>query len=174
MKIKKLVMTKKALIAGLSLFIVYCLYNITSNYIVINKSNSLPGHVYLIKHDLNYEKDSLVLFCPDEKLTNLEEVLNNSVRSSRCKTGVNPLIKVVAATSYDDVIADGEHNLIINNKVIPNSKPSSKVPLPIWTFNGILPKDEVLVLTSNPESLDSRYYGPIQAEQILSTVKELF
>ena len=173
-RIKDLVMTKSFLFLTGILILLITAHVIMSYYIVINKSSSLPGHVYLINHSRDYKLNSIILFCPDEKLTRLEDALNNSVKSSRCPTGVNPLLKTVSALPYDYIQADGENNLIINNQVIRNSKPGVKIPLPKWRFEGLLPKDNLLVLTSNPDSLDSRYYGPISTDQIISTVTELF
>lgn len=144
---------------------------IAQKYIIVNTTPSLPGRVYLINHDRNLVRNATVMFCHTEKVNALIQMIRK--QTGACPlTGATPNLKIIAGVPGDLVIADGKGEITINGNIFTGT--STKPQLPSWRFEGVIPPHRYLLLTHHRDGLDSRYFGFIAEEQIISTIKELF
>ena len=80
------------------------------------------------------------------------------------------LIKPVAAGGGDIVCRDGLV-ITINGRAVAHGKAADALgrPLPVWSGCVILSADRVFVLSEDPDSFDSRYFGPVERHHVLGT-----
>lgn len=86
-----------------------------------------------------------------------------------------PLLKRVVATEGDRVCRRGQALLVSGQHVaIALGIDQAGRPLPVWQGCHQLQHGQVFVLGKHPESFDSRYFGPIDREQIAGAAIPLF
>lgn len=134
--------------------------------IVINDTPSLPKGIYQ-KKNRPVGKGCFVLFR-----------LPTSELSSRPYAREN-LIKQVAAMEGDHVRISAE-GVRVNGRMLANSVPlptdRDGLPLPQLALDDYtLRAGELLTMsTYNPRSFDSRYFGPVRRDEVLSVIEPLF
>jgi len=142
----------------------------------INFSSSEPIGFYQTRPfspmaDLH--QGDLVVFCPDithERFPFIEK--------GHCPTGIAPLLKQVAGLS-GDTVTETDEGIAINGKAMALSKPKARsmtydLPLPRWRGAHTLRQNEIWVYGAGDpvNSFDSRYFGPVRAESILSIANQ--
>jgi conjugative transfer signal peptidase TraF len=55
----------------------------------------------------------------------------------------------------------------------PRPRDAAKRALPQLAFDHRLSKDQLVVMGDTPDSFDSRYFGPIRRDQVLTVVRPL-
>jgi len=137
----------------------------------INTSASEPLGIYWMwpYENIPLAKGDLIEFCPAIRQQDYP-----FTPKGPCSGGTQPFLKQIIGTPGDQVQAT-ERGVRINGQFIPGSQPktyseTTQTRLPYWRGDRPLAKDEYWVYGSaNPkDSFDSRYYGPVKAEQILS------
>jgi conjugative transfer signal peptidase TraF len=130
-----------------------------------NVSTSFPMGLYWTRHVVP-GKNALVYFRPPR--TDVFELARERDYIEPSPLGAyQPLIKKVVAEEGDTVSVTDE-GVIVNQVLIPNSKPLNKDPagrlLPqLRIAERRLAAGEVLLLSDiNPRSFDARYFGPMQ------------
>jgi conjugative transfer signal peptidase TraF len=85
------------------------------------------------------------------------------------------LLKPVAAINGDRVCRFGDY-VFIRGAFTARALASDRHwrPLPRWRSCRILQPGEVFLLSNEPESFDSRYFGPIQAQHIIGRATLIF
>jgi type IV secretory pathway protease TraF len=78
------------------------------------------------------------------------------------------LIKPVAAGAGDTVCRHGQL-VTINGRIVAHSRTLDAVgrPLPAWSGCFRLARNDIFVLSADPDSFDSRYLGPIDRAHVL-------
>ena len=87
-----------------------------------------------------------------------------------------PLVKYVFAVSGDQVCVDHGH-LSINHHVVADILPTDSQGrfLPKWQYCGKVPTGELLLLSTNRKnSFDSRYFGFVPEQQVVSLVSKFY
>lgn len=86
-----------------------------------------------------------------------------------------PLLKRVAAMDGDRVCRRG-HAILISGRQVATALGIDRAgkPLPVWQGCHQLEDGQVFVLGMHSESFDSRYFGPIDHQQIVGTAIPLF
>lgn len=136
----------------------------------LNTSDSIPKGLYRL-HSGSVKKNSLVLFCPDDRDTFREGRRRGYLERGFCKGHYGYLMKQVAAVAGDRV-STTLNGVYVNQSLLPFSKPQSHDglhrPMKRWQITQYrLKSEEVLTMTNqSPLSFDSRYYGLIQKKQI--------
>ncbi|MEL6860028.1 MAG: S26 family signal peptidase [Pseudomonadota bacterium] len=79
-----------------------------------------------------------------------------------------PLLKRVSAVSGDTICRD-QAEIWINNERVGVAKLSDKAgrELPRWTGCVALEADQVFLMNKHPDSLDGRYFGPTQKDDLM-------
>jgi len=140
----------------------------------INTSASEPVGIYWMQpyRGETLVRGQLIAFCPPINQRDYPFVLKGS-----CAGGTEPFLKQVLAVPGDRVRA-GAQGVCINGQPLADSKPkerseAAQQPLPHWRGERRLGAGEFWVYGSGDpkNSFDSRYYGPIQAGQIISVEK---
>ena len=138
----------------------------------INFSSSEPIGIYQTRPfgkigDLRHS--DLVVFCPD-----ITHERFPFVAKGHCPTGIAPLLKHVAGLP-GDTVTETDEGVAINGKAIAFSKPKSysmayALPLPRWRGAHTLARNEIWVYGAGDpgNSFDSRYFGPVRSDSILS------
>jgi len=155
--------------------------------IIVNTSTNLTPGIYIKTSD-PISKGSYVIFCPpppagsDEAKTRwiIKATTRWILRRGKdlCDSGYSQMLTRILATK-DDVLTVSDDGVYVNKKLLPLSKPleadSGDQPLPHFRVdNYILGEDEVLVMSDvNHLSFDSRYFGPINRSQIITTVRPI-
>lgn len=135
--------------------------------LVWNRSPSVPIGLYIIVGRPPHV-DDYVLVRLSGKMQALAE--------RRSYIGPNtPLLKHVAAMEGDWVCRRGQAVLVSGQQVaIALGIDQGARPLPVWQGCHQLQHGQVFVLGTHPESFDSRYFGPIDREQIAGAAIPLF
>lgn len=147
-----------------------------NKYLIINITSSLPVGFYLKHENKDPKKGDIVVICPvqnevfmlaiNRKYINLSDDKNSNCWSER-------LMKVVVAVEGDFVQA-GSNGVFVNDKFQQNSQPQQ-----IDSFNREMPKlelerhlqqGELFLLTPNKKSFDSRYFGMVKKENVVTKV----
>jgi len=138
----------------------------------INISASEPMGIYLMKafrQNFVIERNSLIAFCPMVSPKNFPFVLKGD-----CPNGAAPFLKHVIGLP-GDTVEETDEGVWINGQAVKDSKPKDRsmvyhVELPRWRGQKTLDKDEYWVYGSGDptDSFDSRYFGPVEAIQIVS------
>ena len=86
-----------------------------------------------------------------------------------------PLIKRVAAVAGDDVCAfDGA--VIVNGEIVARQRKADRAGrlLPRWNECRKLVRGEFFLLGDAPDSLDSRYFGPVSSDRAIGRLAPLW
>jgi conjugative transfer signal peptidase TraF len=128
----------------------------------VNLTHSLPIGVYRITHD-PVKRGSLAAFClEDPRYIDLARVRDYLAVGS-CPSGLRPLLKEVMGLP-GDVIGLRDTLITLNGQSIAGTallKP------------GVIPPGKALVLSLNPSSFDSRYFGLVPLTN-LNSVDPIF
>jgi len=131
-------------------------------YLIWNASASLPKGFYLILSDDNIRHGQIAVVNPPPALARW------MAQRRYLPAGV-PLLKTVAATSGNRVCRVG--NVIsFRSQNIATAKTSDRMgrPLPVWQGCKRIGDDELFLINDHhADSLDSRYFGPLPAKNIL-------
>lgn len=87
-----------------------------------------------------------------------------------------PLLKTVVAIAPQHVCVKG-HHVLVGDQVEAELRPHDQLgrPLPAWRGCRLLVEDELFLLSvDNPESFDSRYFGPISAATVIGRAQPLW
>ncbi len=174
MKIGKIIVSFIA-VSAVTVTAAFYLLNLKLNY-----TPSYPRGLYQVKK-LSAEqlkRGDLVLVCP--KLNDALKVAaeRNYIHFSyECDSGFTPLMKRIVAMEgdYVEVNAKGVH---VNKSLIDNSIPlkvdTKNRPMPI-AKSGITPKGRIWIISEYSDvSFDSRYFGDLDIESVIGTMKPLW
>lgn len=111
-----------------------------------------------------------VIFCPPVGRLIRLAVARGYLEPGSCPVGSYPMAKRMVAVAGDRVeISPG--GVRVNGSVVPNSRPFthdiSRRALPSLTMTRVLPTDEIVTMGDTAISFDSRYFGPVQRQQII-------
>ncbi len=140
----------------------------------INLSESMPIGLYReVSHPLIV--GDIVSVCLPEEIAR-EGMMRGYIGVGRCANNSQPLVKQVIAMG-GDVVRITPNQIFINGKLIPQSKTQildeSGRTLPAISRGTYQLQESQVWLQGigHQNSWDSRYYGPIEKEQITSIVK---
>ena len=137
--------------------------------LVINVSASVPRGVYLKEKEGNLERGNLVLVCPSNgAVWRLVAQSRSVVKGSGCGGTLAPLMKEIAAVEGDTVEVTTGGVLLngtLRTRTALLSFSSRGKPLPQASSQKI-PRGELFLLGSSPESLDSRYFGTVPIRDV--------
>lgn len=124
----------------------------------VNVTGSLPDVFYRISY--THGHGDYVQFCAPISTAALPD-------GGDCLDGKLPLLKKVVAVGGDRVDVDA-HGVRINGVQLPDSAPKrlgrDGTRLPSAAGKWVLDSGQVWVAGEHPDSFDSRYFGPIDAE----------
>ena len=129
---------------------------------------SMPEGYYLTYYTQNITRDDDVLFKPNEHIQQF------IVDHGWLPKGV-PLLKRIVGIPGDKLCIK-QRKVAINNKTIAiiKHKDSQGNPLPVFQFCGVIARNQYFVQgIANDHSFDSRYYGLISSNQIISKAIKL-
>jgi conjugative transfer signal peptidase TraF len=140
----------------------------------INLTGSMPVGIW--KESTVLQRGSSVAACvpPNSSAARIASE-RGYISPGQCPGGFAPLLKPITALPGDTVILSDEA-ISINGRWIPNSRTqaidSQGRPLPSFP-RGIYPVltgEYWLFATDNPNSFDSRYFGPVPESSIVSSL----
>ncbi|WP_406030728.1 S26 family signal peptidase [Succinivibrio sp.] len=140
----------------------------------LNISDSIPKGLYVLEKRLP-KKNELALFCLNKEFSIIakeRKYLSNGV----CN-GLAPIGKKTVAKA-GDLVKINEFGTYVDNVRIKRSIPLKFDPkgelMPQRFFERILEDGEYIFVAEKIYSFDSRYFGTIEKENILGTIKPLF
>ena len=135
--------------------------------LIWNASDSVPVGLYLVRKHQPAIGEIAVIAPPDW------------VRLYASSRGYLPvdvwLLKPVFAASGSVICRVGAH-VFVDGKPVARAKrfDSQKRILPVWKGCRALKSEEVFVLAKPKNSFDSRYFGPINRDEVIGTAGPLF
>lgn len=136
--------------------------------IVKANSNSLENGYYFVwfSNQVKIKHNDYIAICiPNEKYATLALQHGLAFNTHYCKTSkAAPLIKKVKAIIGNKVIINN-YGVYVDGVYIANSKPQNS--LPNTYVNQKLEANEFIVMGSNSQSFDSRYFGVIKRTGII-------
>lgn len=156
-----------ALAAGSLSALVWAVLATSPPLIVYNASNSVPAGWYHIASASPLAAGDLVLArLPPEAIT-------LAAQRGYLPTTV-PLLKTVAAIAPQHVCVQS-NQVLIDGKLVARQlrRDRKRRALPAWRDCRHLESDELFLLSSNPESFDSRYFGPVSANAVIGLAQPL-
>ncbi len=156
------------IIIFLMIFFDILIYILGNCGFVINNTVSMPIGLYKVVNK-EVQKYDIVTFCLyDDQVERIPSKGNDT-----CKDHNLPLIKeVVAATG--DIVTINEAGIFVNNTYLPNSKPLNIKVKRASLTNYKLKDNEIIVKGKNSRSWDSRYYGILDKNNILTVLSPFF
>jgi conjugative transfer signal peptidase TraF len=157
-------------LAGLGLGLIGCAWLADpAPHLVWNASASAPLGLYRVEVGAPIARDDTVLAVLPDAPRRL------AAERFYLPAGV-PLIKRVAATAGDRICGKGD-DVSINGHVVAHrlAHDGKGRPLPRWTGCRVLAHREFLLLMEGvPDSFDGRYFGPVDAAQIVGRLVPLW
>ena len=144
----------------------------------LNLTGSMPVGIYATARDAP-TRGSIVLACLPSGVAMFAKVRGYVPHGGSCPGGVLPVGKPVLALPGDTVVV-ATTGLLLNGVPVPNSEPLSRDtkgrPLPRpQPGQYVVDADELwLVSGYSPFSFDSRYFGPVNADQVRAHVRVLW
>ena len=144
----------------------------------LNLTGSMPVGIYATARDAP-TRGSIVLACLPLDVAMFAKVRGYVPHGGSCPSGLLPVGKPVFALPGDTVVVTTSE-LLVNGVPAPNSEPLSRDtkgrPLPRPQPGRYVVEAEELWLVSaySPFSFDSRYFGPINADQVRAHVRVLW
>ena len=144
----------------------------------LNLTGSMPVGIYTAARDAP-NRGSIVLACLPSDVAMFAKLRGYVPRGGSCPGGVLPVGKPVLALPGDTVVVT-TGGLLVNGVPAPNSEPLSRDtkgrPLPRpQPGQYVVRADELwLVSAYSPFSFDSRYFGPVNADQVRAHVRVLW
>jgi conjugative transfer signal peptidase TraF len=145
----------------------------------INTTDSMPLGLWRQAADQAARPGDVVLLClPETPATELGQA-RGYIAPGPCPTGQEILLKPIAAGA-GDVVTVSPSGMSIDGRPIANSaqlaRDSRGRPLPAYPAGTYrVPAGEIwLVSPHNPRSFDSRYFGPVPASLVRSTVRPVW
>ena len=142
----------------------------------INTSDSLPAGLYQARPLLQLARGDLVLACVPELFAHYAYE-RGYLMSGRCRGGVAPIGKYVAAAGGDEVEIT-PRGISVNSHLLPHSAPRARDGNGLELFSPTLRRrlgdDELLLVNSVAASFDSRYFGVVQRGQLLARLEPLW
>ncbi|MGV8180285.1 S26 family signal peptidase [Pseudomonas aeruginosa] len=147
----------------------WAMFGASSPRVVYNASDSVPAGWYHITSTGSLAAGDLVLVRLPAHAATL------AAQRGYLPSHV-PLLKSVAAVSPQIVCAQGDQMLVDGHVVVRRLyRDQQGRALPFWQACRRLVGDELFLLsTSNPESFDSRYFGPIRASAVIGQAQPLW
>lgn len=135
---------------------------------IFNKTKSMPIGLYKIENK-EIEKGDIVTFCLyDDQVKRYPSNGNET-----CKDHNLPLLKEVVATK-GDIVTINDYGIFVNNQYLPNSKPLNNKVKRALLSNYRLKENEIIVKGTHINSWDSRYYGILDKNNILTVLSPFF
>ncbi|AGE91747.1 conjugative transfer signal peptidase TraF [Photobacterium damselae] len=168
---------KKKLMIGLPIALFFLMIEFHQGY-RINLSISYPPGIYKITSQGQYNKGDLVLFCPPN-IPSVHEAMSRGYLgfSFECESGIMPTVKKIFGLSGDKISLDTF--VYINNQLVPYttilSQDSKQRPLPKLN-DFTVPRHSVFLLSDHlpTVSFDSRYYGAVSLERVISHIEPIY
>lgn len=130
----------------------------------INTTPSYPIGLYKLNHNIQtLETGDMIAFCPQNlgafKVANERDYLEKGI----CESGFDPLVKKIVAMSGDIVTVEQSVSvngiLQVNSTLKPKDIDGRDIPR---AESQLIQKGQYFVMSEyNPNSFDSRYFGPI-------------
>jgi conjugative transfer signal peptidase TraF len=142
----------------------------------INTTKSIPVGLYKLD-PTPPQKGDYVIFCPPQKEIFSVAQKRGYIGSGFCPGGYGVMMKRILAAKGDEVTFSKD-GVFVNGQLLPYSKPLNVDPggraLPVLREVYTLEISEILLMTDqSPSSFDGRYFGPVTASQIISTITPL-
>lgn len=131
----------------------------------LNHSNSIPIGLYR-----TVKQSNILVFCPDAAVS--AETIHRHYRewrrlgAERCADGYEPIVKTIAAVPGDSVVVTPSY-IAVNDHILPHTAALSfdhqhraMQPWPPGTYS-VAPGTVWVLSTTNANSYDSRYFGPV-------------
>lgn len=140
--------------------------------VVLNTSNSLPGYLYISKQG-DIKVGSEVKVCLKKSSIADIALSRHFIDKGFCPSGYGYILKTIKA-AHGDMVNINHLGVTVNGLLLPNSLPLDKDKsgrkMPALNLSRSLGKDEFLLMTSNPNSFDSRYFGIVSQDEIVSLI----
>lgn len=139
----------------------YCSQNL-----LINPSNSIETGIYRNALINDFSKGNYVSYKPSSKFQKYIEANYNLKKKAK---EVTVLKKIVAIEG--DIVEVKDYNIYINGEKMGKIVKLKGLTENLANSRKVLSKDEFFLMGETPDSFDSRYFGTVKRNEIISEVK---
>jgi conjugative transfer signal peptidase TraF len=142
----------------------------------LNTTASVPMGLYRLT---DKDHGSYVTFCPVGTDALLMNERGYRPRGIGCRDGFEPLVKPVAAKA-GDVVNVGFYGISVNGNLLRNTAAKKQdtqhrlLPILARGNHPVMPGTIWVLSTYNANSYDSRYFGAVSVERIISYAKPIW
>jgi conjugative transfer signal peptidase TraF len=175
-RIRSRLSTREILVMVLALATAIAVNAAPTTSLRVNLSASMPRGIYTLTSRAP-TRGALIAFCVGLSAAALAAE-RRYLSAGSCPDGTEPLLKPVLAVE-GDIVTTTERSVAVNSVLIAEGATrtvdSDGRPLPHHPFGRHeLRRGELWVFSPARRSWDSRYFGPVRAEQVISTVEPVF
>ncbi len=168
-------MSIRLIVVVIAIALAFLCLVVLPQYLRINWTSSLPRGLYAVTKAA-IVRAQLVAVCPPPAVAR-RAVSRGYLLAGSCPTGNQPLLKLVAGVAGDQVAieADGVHiNGALLEASVPRAVDSQGRPMAATRFRGTVPPRHVWLHAPSLRSWDSRYFGPLPAKSVVSSLTPLW
>lgn len=157
------------------IFLSFIFISLCPLFIIINLSSSMPKGIYL-RQFTSISRGDIVAACLDRKFQ-LIALHHHYLKTGFCDGGAEKIIKRIIAIPGDNVALSNDSIQINGNIYFLPTQYFDRSGNPLFIYpRGTYPHSDGywLIGSHDLNSWDSRYWGPIQSNQILWKLKPLF
>jgi conjugative transfer signal peptidase TraF len=161
-------MTSFLVVSGMSLALLAPL-GLRSSTLRWNRTASVPTGLYRIVGFRPTRVPQYAALCLPESMLDMARETGASIPAGECPSGVEPLLKPIYRATRTNPIAFTERGFEVGGRLLKNTapKPFSRKGKPLdHTRYGVYTTGLWAVSDWNPDSFDSRYFGPVPASSI--------
>ena len=145
----------------------------------LNSTASMPRGVWRVLPVSTVSRGNIVTACLPVSKQTILAVKRAYLQHGRCPSGLEPVVKPVAAV-MGDVVTVTAYGVAVNGSAIPNTEalPEDSAGRPLAAMpqgNYRVSNGEIwLIAPANPRSWDSRYFGPVPVSAIQGAAQPLW
>lgn len=143
---------------------------IRSSGLILNETDSVPLGIYRrIAISSGKDPAQYAGFCLPVATANAALAAGLDASAGGCPAGLAPLLKPLLSASREHPLALTDRGFSVDQRLLPNTAPKLRsrtgAPLAHYPF-GVYTSGLWALSTFNPNSFDSRYFGPVAPETI--------
>ncbi|MBK8815493.1 MAG: conjugative transfer signal peptidase TraF [Methylococcaceae bacterium] len=145
---------------------------------IVNTGSSIPPGLYW-KVDKPLAVGKTVVLCPANQPIFQQARKKGLIKEGTCPDNYDSLMLTIVG-KRKDIVTINENGIFVNERLLPQSKPQLKdkdvqtIAMASLTQYELKENEVMLISGATENPFDSRYFGPIEVDQIDSVISPIF